>query len=102
MKCYTCHRQIKPGLETRKHIEERITPDGLVLFGDAMPGGPVEKAAGPISRAWHSRCYHAAAKRVARGGDAVLGTTADLADFLYADPDAHKEQEDASEDQRGH
>lgn len=112
MKCYVCHRNIRPGLESQKRIEERLVipelaevtpPAEAVLFGEGQPGGSLDKATGPLIRAWHSKCFHAGRKREKRGGDAVLGTRPEFAALLdWDDPDAlQSTEEEASEDQRG-
>ena len=95
MKCYPCHRNIKPGLEWKKHVEERLVDGEPVLFGEGQPGGTLEQATGPLLRAWHSKCFHAARKRTLRGGDAILGTNPEFAALLDA-PDGLEDQREAT------
>jgi hypothetical protein len=60
-------------VEAAKMVVEYQQVDGSTqLFGLSAPGGPLSGATGQILRGWHSRCYHAARKREARG-DAVTG-----------------------------
>lgn len=95
MKCFTCHRNIKPGLESKKRVEERLVDGEPVLFGEGQPGGSLDKAEGPLVRAWHSKCFHAGRKRTLRGGDAVLGTNPEFAALLDA-PDGLSDIEEAT------
>jgi hypothetical protein len=94
MKCWVCHRNIKPGLESQKRVEEHLVSDEPVQFGEGQPGGPLDKAEGPLVRAWHSKCFHAGRKRTLRGGDAVLGTRPEFAALLDS-PDGLSDQKEA-------
>ncbi len=60
-------------------VVEYRQPDGSVkLFGYMMSDGPLNAAHGQMVRGWHSKCYHVARKREARGdlvtGRVVAGT----------------------------
>lgn len=77
MRCTSCHRPIRPGLEARKRVEYWDQPGGEVkVFGLGLSdaAGKVEDATGVLVQVMHSRCYWAIRRRVERGGDAVTGT----------------------------
>lgn len=76
MRCAGCLRMIGSGVEASRMICT-YTQDGIdTVFGFQMPAGPIAKAAGRLKNGWHNKCWHAARKREARGGQ-VLGYAAD-------------------------
>jgi hypothetical protein len=68
MKCATCKRQIRRGVEEQKRVEYRQTPDGIKIFGYQMPAGPLNEAYGPLVKVIHSVHYWAEVKAERRGG----------------------------------
>jgi hypothetical protein len=69
MRCASCKRQIRRGVEEQKRVEYRRMPDGTVkIFGYQMPDGTLAEAHGQLVRVVHSVHYWAEVKAVRRGG----------------------------------
>ncbi len=87
MKCFICSRDIGRG-DMPKRVEYHRAPDkSLRIYGVNMPDGLLDKAAGPLVKAAHSKCYWVITKRVRRGGGEVGGTHPGLVD-AYDEDDA--------------
>lgn len=73
VRCTSCQRPIAAGAEAQKMIVEYVQTDGsLKLFGLGMSDGTIANATGAMVRGWHSKCFHVARKREAKG-DRVSG-----------------------------
>lgn len=58
-----------------KRVEYRGSQDDPRVYGVNMKDGGLDKAAGPLVKALHSKCFWVIQKREIRGRDAVQGTT---------------------------
>lgn len=87
MRCATCKREIRRGVEEQKRVEYHRQDDGSVkIFGYQMPDGPLSAATGPLVRVIHSKHYWADTKDERRGGPHAGGEISAWDDSIGKSP----------------